>query len=157
MSTSSPYPNTELPASKRKQTFLSADLASVLAFEQRAARPHFRAHNLDVCVCLSASQTCPTLCDLMDCSHQAYLSMKFSRQEYWSGYPFPTPGDLPDPGIKPTSLSSPVLAGRFFTISANWILANASIVVIPCRPFSLCSAYLSILPSPLTSGNNQFA
>ena len=85
MSTSSPYPNTELPASKRKQTFLSADLASVLAFEQRAARPHFRAHNLDVCVCLSASQTCPTLCDLMDCSHQAYLSMKFSRQEYWSG------------------------------------------------------------------------
>ena len=40
------------------------------------------------------------------------LSMEFPRQEYWSGLPFPSPGDLPDPGIK---LESPVLAGRFFT------------------------------------------
>ena len=48
-------------------------------------------------------------------AHQAPLSMEFSRQEYWSGLPFPTPGDLPDPGIKPTSLESPVLAGGFFT------------------------------------------
>ena len=37
----------------------------------------------------------------------------FPRQEYWSGLPFPSPGDLPDPGIEPTS---PALAGRFFTI-----------------------------------------
>ena len=36
-------------------------------------------------------------------AHQARLSMEFSRQEYWSGLPFPTPGDLPDPGIKPIS------------------------------------------------------
>ena len=48
-------------------------------------------------------------------AHQTPLSMKFSRQEYCSGLPFPTPGDLPDPGIKPTSLVSPALAGRFFT------------------------------------------
>ena len=40
-------------------------------------------------------------------------SMGFSRQEYWSGLPFPPPGDLPDPGIKPTS---PALAGTFFTV-----------------------------------------
>ena len=39
----------------------------------------------------------------MDCSHQAPPSMEFSRQEYWSGLPFPSPGDLPDPGIKPRS------------------------------------------------------
>ena len=44
-------------------------------------------------------------------ARQAPLSMEFSRQEYWSGLPFPIPGDLPNPGIKPTSLSSPVLAG----------------------------------------------
>ena len=43
--------------------------------------------------------------------------MGFSRQEYWSGLPFPTPGDLPDPGSEPTSLTSPVLAGEFFTTS----------------------------------------
>ena len=36
-------------------------------------------------------------------AHQAPLSMVFSRQEYWSGLPFPSPGDLPDPGIKPRS------------------------------------------------------
>ena len=44
-------------------------------------------------------------------ARQAPMSMEFSRQEYWSGLSFPTPGDLPNLGIKPTSLSSPVLAG----------------------------------------------
>ena len=42
-------------------------------------------------------------------------SIEFSRQEYWSGLPFPTPGDLPDPGIEFTFLVSPALAGRLFT------------------------------------------
>ena len=51
---------------------------------------------------------------------QAPLSMGFSRQEYWSGLPFPTPGDLPDPGLKPMSLASPASAGRFFTTSGAW-------------------------------------
>ena len=46
---------------------------------------------------------------------QAPQSMGFPRQEYWSGLPFPSPGDFPDPGIKPTSLVFPALAGRFFT------------------------------------------
>ena len=45
-------------------------------------------------------------------AHQALLSLKFPGQEYWSGLPFASPGDLPDPGIEPTS---PALAGRFFT------------------------------------------
>ena len=48
-------------------------------------------------------------------ARQALLSMGFSRQEYWSGLPFPPSGDLPDPGIEPTSLASPALVGRFFT------------------------------------------
>ena len=43
-----------------------------------------------------------------------------SRQEYWNGLPCPTPGNLPDPGIEPTSLKSPALAGRFFATSATW-------------------------------------
>ena len=46
--------------------------------------------------------------------------MGFSRQEYWSGLPCPPPGDLPNPGIKPVSLTSPELAGVFFTASATW-------------------------------------
>ena len=50
------------------------------------------------------AQSCPTLCDSVDCSLPGYsLSMVFSRQEYWSGLPFPSPGDLPDPGIEPRS------------------------------------------------------
>ena len=51
---------------------------------------------------------------------QASLSMGFSRQEYWTGLPFPSPGDLPDPGIEPPSLMSPALVGGFFATSATW-------------------------------------
>ena len=53
-------------------------------------------------------------------AHQAPLSMGFSRQEYWNGLPCPLPGDLPDPGIQSTSLTSSTLIGRFFITSANW-------------------------------------
>ena len=53
-------------------------------------------------------------------ARQAPLSMGFPRQEYWSGLPFPPPGDLPDPGIESTSVMSSALAGRFFTPRATW-------------------------------------
>ena len=49
------------------------------------------------------AQSCPFLCDPMMVAPQAPLSMEFSRQEYWIGLPFPTPGDLPDPRIEPGS------------------------------------------------------
>ena len=57
---------------------------------------------------------------LLTVSHKAPLSMEFSRQGYWSGLPFPSPGDLPDSGIRVTSLESLALAGGFFTTSATW-------------------------------------
>ena len=53
-------------------------------------------------------------------ARQAPLSVKFSRQEYWSGLPVPSPGDLPNPGIEPASLPSLALAGGLFTIFATW-------------------------------------
>ena len=46
---------------------------------------------------------------------QAPLSMEFSRQEYWNGLPFPSPGNLPNPDIKPTSPAAPALEGGVFT------------------------------------------
>ena len=46
------------------------------------------------------AKLCPTLLTPWTVAHQAPLSMRFSRQEYWSGLPFPSSGDLPDPGIK---------------------------------------------------------
>ena len=51
---------------------------------------------------------------------QAPVSVGFSRQEYWSGLLCPPPGDLPDPGIEPASLTSPALARGFFTTSTTW-------------------------------------
>ena len=63
-------------------------------------------------MCLVA-QACLTLFDPLDIARQAPLSMGFSRQEYWSGLSFPSPGDLPDLGIKPTS---PALAGYWAII-----------------------------------------
>ena len=66
-------------------------------------------------------QSCLTLCNPMDCvAHQAPLPMGFSRQEYWGGLSCPPPGDIPDQGIKLASLTSPALAGRFFTTRATW-------------------------------------
>ena len=57
-----------------------------------------------VCLCVLVTQSCLTFCDLMDHrACQALLSMEFSRQEYWSGLPFPFSGDLSDPGIRPRS------------------------------------------------------
>ena len=56
---------------------------------------------------------------LWTAAHQAPLSMGFSRQEYWSGLPYPPPGDLPDPRIEPTSPVS-YIAGGFFTYWATW-------------------------------------
>ena len=55
-------------------------------------------------------------------ARQAPLSMRFSRQEDWSGLPCPPPGNFPDPVIEPTSFTSPALVGGFFffTTNANW-------------------------------------
>ena len=52
---------------------------------------------------------------IQDVACQAPLSVGFSRQEYWSGLPCPSPGELPDPSIEHTSFTSPALAGRFFS------------------------------------------
>ena len=64
-----------------------------------------------MCVCLDVSDSVTPV----TVAHQAPLSMGFSRQEYWSVLPFPSPGDLTDPGIKPAFPESPALTGRFFT------------------------------------------
>ena len=66
-----------------------------------------------VCVCVfSRSVASDSLQSPQTATHQAPLSTVFPRQEYWSGLPFPSPEDLPNPGIKPTS---PALADKFLT------------------------------------------
>ena len=66
-------------------------------------------------VCAQSFSRVWLLTTLWTVAHQAPLAMGFSRQEHWSGLPFPPPGDLPDSGIKPASPASSALAGGFFT------------------------------------------
>ena len=68
--------------------------------------------NLAIVSSCSVAKSCQTLCDPMDCTRQAPLSMGFSREEYWGGLSFPSPGDLLEPGVEPLS---PALASKFFT------------------------------------------
>ena len=65
--------------------------------------------------CCLVAKSCLILCDPWTVAHQAPLSMGCSRQEYWSGLLFLSPGYLPNPGIEPTTPASPALAGGFFT------------------------------------------
>ena len=61
-----------------------------------------------LCVCVLDAQSCLTLCNPMDhIAHEAPLSTGYFRQESWSGLPFPSPGDLPDPGTEPGSPALP--------------------------------------------------
>ena len=74
-----------------------------------------------VCVCVcSVAQSCLALCGPIVYSEQAPLSMEFSQQEYRSVLPFPSPEDLPDPGIKLASPVSPALVDGFLTSGSTW-------------------------------------
>ena len=68
-------------------------------------------------------------------AHQASLSMGFPRQEYWSGFPFPSSGDLPHPGTEPVCLVSPALAGRFFTTESSGKLGDVFVAQVIVASF----------------------
>ena len=80
-------------------------------------------HDKNTYVSNELLQSCPTVCYCIDWGTSAF-SVGVSRQEYWSGLPFPSAGDLPNPGIEPASLMSPALAGRFFATSATKNIYN---------------------------------
>ena len=97
-------------------------ISEAKSWQKLGVRNFQRKHciwNSDWCVCV-----CVCVC-MLSCAwlfetpwtvaHHSTLSMEFSRQTYWSRLPFSPPGDPPDPGIETESLSSPALAGEFFT------------------------------------------
>ena len=88
---------------------LPAFLGELITDPLRGAGPHLTEV---CCLCLLVTQLCLTLATPWPVARQAPPSMGFSRHAYWSGLPFPPPGDLPDPGTEP---ASPALAGGFFT------------------------------------------
>ena len=74
-----------------------------------------------VCACMLSRFSCVwVFATLWTIAREAALSMGFFRQKYWRGCPCPPPGDLPNQGTEPASLTSPALAGRFFTTGATW-------------------------------------
>ena len=88
-----------------------------------------------------------TLCDPWTVAHQAPLSMGFSRQEYWNGLLLSSPGDRPDPGVEPASLTS-ALAGRFFTASTTWeAWVKAYFFEYPVFVCRGCLSSLGLFPS----------
>ena len=83
----------------------------------------WRDHDCSLIWVYVLTQSHLDLCESMDCvARQASLSMGLPRQEYWNGLPLPSPGDLPDPGSKPTFLMSPALA------------ADSSPLALPRKP-----------------------
>ena len=93
-------------------------------------------------VCMLSHFSCVQLsATLWTVAHQAPLSMRFSRHEYWSGWSCPPPEDLPDTRIEPASLRSPALAGGVFTTSTTWEALPLSYLLLirilhlqdPCR------------------------
>ena len=86
-------------------------------------------------------QSCPTVCGPWTVADQGPLSMEFFRQEYWRGFSFPSPGDLPDPGTEPVSPASPTLASRFFTTSATWEAPNQACLLLNIGLYSWILPY----------------
>ena len=101
------------------------------------------AENMCACV-LSHFSLVQFFETLWTVAHQAPLSMGFSRQEDWSGLPCLLPGDLPNPGIKPTSLMSPGLVGRFFTTCATWEAYTESIRLAKSRLWQTLGGFFNI-------------
>ena len=93
------------------------------ATELNWAADHYMPVCVCVCVCVcvrTVTQSCLTLCNLMNYSPPGSSVHGIFKQEYWSGLPLSSPEDLPNPGIEPLSLVSFALAGRFSTISTTW-------------------------------------
>ena len=93
--------------SSKKKTFITLVINLVQVYKCCIASmlynltPSEGGNHVHVCLmCVLVTHSCPTLCDPMGCSPLG-SSMEFSRQDYWSGLPFPSPGDLTDPEIKP--------------------------------------------------------
>ena len=85
---------------------LDARIGKEWLFSSSSWKESSPADNLGICVCVrmcTRGQSCLTLSTSETVAHQVPLSMGFSRQEYWSVLSFPPPGDLPNPGIEPTS------------------------------------------------------
>ena len=98
-----------------------------------------------MCVHTKSFQSCPILCDPMDCSLPGSSTHGILQARILSALPCPPPGDPGNPGIEPESLMSPALAGRFFISSTTWEAHLSDRLVAPdsLQPHGLCSPWNS--------------
>ena len=146
---------TELNDENRIQKPVSLDVNFILLIFRFCL--HFSLYlEIVVCVCARVHVCTCTHSVVSDSvtprsvAHQAPLSMGFPRQEYWNWLPFPPPGDLPNPGIKPASPVSLALAGRFITTASSGklqivITAEKLISTIDLVCKWLCCSIISFL------------
>ena len=100
---------------------LDTEQVPLSTYNMPGAKVTDREGNQQGCVYVLNCFRCVQLfATLWTVAHQAPLFMQLSREEYWSGLPFPPPGDLPHPGIEPALLMSPSLASGLFTTSTTW-------------------------------------
>ena len=100
--------------------FPTYNIIAVQYQQKSDCREHFNfLHATYLFLCQVASVVTDSW-TLRTVAQQTPLSVGFSRQEFYSGLPFPPPGNLPNPGMEPTSLTSPALAGGFLATSATW-------------------------------------
>ena len=114
-------PTNESGRERCQETIVKFNIQLILRTQNSLSLYCKNGQLLSMCVlnCISCVQLFATLWMV---ARQAPLSMGFSRQEFWNRLPCPTPGDLPDSGIEPASLTSPELTGEFFPTSATWTL-----------------------------------
>ena len=93
-----------------------------------------------VCVCAQSFSCVQFFVTLWTVAHQAFLSMGFSQQEYWIGFPFPPPGDLPDPGIEPMSPTSPALQVDSLPL-IHWGSPNIIYACVHAKSLQLCLTF----------------
>ena len=109
----------------------------------------------NACMHAQSLPLCLTLWNLRTIAHQAPLSMGFSRREYWSELPCPPPGDLPDPGIEPTFLTTPSLADRLFASSTTGKPHISIYIGLYINIYSpMCRTYISYRPDALRGADN---
>ena len=129
-------------------------LPSSLLNNSRGPRPTPLPTHLHLCTCVLSRfgrvQLCVTPWTV---ALQAPLCMGFSREAYWSGLPFPPPGDLPDPGIKLMSLMSPAFAGGFFTANTT---TQSSLLAYPFLEVTLGSRRRRPCSVPLHEGQSPW-
>ena len=98
-------------------------------------------HYINIVMHATSLQSCLTLCDPVDCSPPAPLSMGFSKQENWSGLLCPSPGNLPHPGIEPVSSAAPTLQADSLpprTLIDNKIPCSKEVAPIYPSIYSIC-------------------